>query len=291
MAGTLLLAIAAAAVCVWVRSERALRSTWHIDEVSLSIPTDPATIERGRHLAITRGCAECHGADFGGHVVMDTPVIGRMASPNLTPGAGSVTTGFSAQNWEHAIRHGVKPDGHGLLFMPTRNFSGLSDADSADLIAFLQQPAIDRARASSHVGLLGRALFVFGQLPLIEARWSTSKHRIPCTCWLRALPNMAAISPRRAPVTTASTSPAAPFQVRLQPLPSRATSHRMWPPASAIGPRQISTAHCAKASARMGRLSMRSCPESDAAFRRHRTRHFMGLPAKPTGAPRGRSLS
>lgn len=169
--GFVLLAMIATAVFVFVRSESALRSTWRIDEAALPIPADPAAIERGRHLAITRGCAECHAADFGGHMVMETPPIGRMAGPNLTPGTGSVTTGFTAQDWEHAIRHGVKPDGRGLLFMPTRDFSGLSDADSADLIAFLQQlPPIDRALAPSYVGPIGRALFAFGQLPLIEAR-------------------------------------------------------------------------------------------------------------------------
>lgn len=169
--GIVLLALIATAIFVWVRSEGALRATWRINDAALSIPADPAAIERGRHVAITRGCAVCHGADFGGHVMMETPAIGRMAGPNLTPGTGSVTTGFSPQDWDHAIRHGVKPDGRGILFMPTRDFSGLSDADSADLIAFLQQlPPIDRALAPSHVGPIGRALFAFGQLPLIEAR-------------------------------------------------------------------------------------------------------------------------
>lgn len=169
--GVLVLIVAALVIFVWIRSSHALQQTWHIDEAALTLPTDASAIARGQRLAITRGCAECHGDDFAGHVVMEEPPIGRLAAPNLTRGRGSVTAGFSVQDWERTIRHGIKRDGHGELFMPTRDFAGLTDADTADLIAYLMQlPAVDHEQAPSYVGPIGRALFAFGKLPLIEAR-------------------------------------------------------------------------------------------------------------------------
>ena len=167
----LIVVVVAFAGFVIVRSELALRNVWQIDEPALAIPTDADAIARGEHIAITRGCSGCHEKDFGGEVVFEMPPIGRMAAPNLTSGKGGVTAGFTPRDWERAIRHGVKPDGHALLFMPARDFAGLSDADTADLIAYaLQRPAVDRDDAPSFVGPVGRTLFALGILPMLEAR-------------------------------------------------------------------------------------------------------------------------
>ena len=156
---------------VFIRSELALRHTWHVGEAALAIPTDADAVARGEHLAITRGCTDCHADDFGGRVVMEAPPIGRMAAPNVTRGKGGLPASFADADWERAIRHGVKPDGHAILFMPIRDFAALSDADTADLIAYVKQrPAVDRELAPSYVGPIGRALFAFGQLPMLEAR-------------------------------------------------------------------------------------------------------------------------
>jgi cytochrome c553 len=156
---------------VLVRSELALRNVWRIDEPELAIPSDAQAIAHGEHIAITRGCSGCHDKDFGGSVVFEVPPIGRMAAPNLTRGNGGVIASFTPRDWERAIRHGVKPDGHALLFMPVRDFAGLSDADTADLIAYaLQRPAVDRLDAPSFVGPVGRTLFALGMLPMLEAR-------------------------------------------------------------------------------------------------------------------------
>lgn len=169
--GVLLLVLAVLTAFVWIRSAAALRQTWRIDEPALVLPTEAEALERGRHLAVTRGCTDCHGADLGGNVIMEEPPIGRLAGPNLTGGKGGVVAGFNSTDWERAIRHGVKSDGHGLLFMPTTDFASLTDADAAALIAWLiQQPPVDREQAPSYVGPIGRALFAFGQLPLIGAR-------------------------------------------------------------------------------------------------------------------------
>jgi len=170
-AATLFAIVLVFAAFVFVRSEFALRKVWRVGETSLTIPSGEEAVARGEHLAITRGCTDCHGADLGGHVMMEVPAIGRMAGPNLTHGAGGLPSGFSDADFERAIRHGVKPDGHAILFMPTRDFAALSDADTADLIAYVKsRPSVDRALAPSYIGPIGRTLFALGQLPMLEAR-------------------------------------------------------------------------------------------------------------------------
>lgn len=169
--GALIVVIILLVAFVFARSELALHKSWKIEEAALAVPTGDEPVARGEHLAITRGCTDCHDADLGGRVMMEVPAIGRMAGPNLTHGSGGLPAGFSDNDFERAIRHGVKPDGRAILFMPTRDFAALSDADTADLIAYVKsRPSVDRTLAPSYIGPVGRALFAFGQLPMLEAR-------------------------------------------------------------------------------------------------------------------------
>jgi hypothetical protein len=51
------------------------------------------------------------------------------------------------QTWSRAIREGVDPDGRELApVMAFRSYAGLTDADAADLVAFLKSlPPISRS--------------------------------------------------------------------------------------------------------------------------------------------------
>ncbi len=131
---TLVALVLATVVFIYARSEYALRKHVRVDETALAIPTDAEAVARGEHIAITRGCTDCHTADLGGKVVMEVPAIGRMSASNLTHGNGGVPADFSSADYERAIRHGLKADGTALLFMPTRDFASLTDAGVADLV-------------------------------------------------------------------------------------------------------------------------------------------------------------
>jgi hypothetical protein len=53
--------------------------------LDLAVGGDPQTVARGRHLARTLGgCTECHGADLGGRVMADEPML-RLVAPNGLP--------------------------------------------------------------------------------------------------------------------------------------------------------------------------------------------------------------
>ena len=171
MLGVLLLLAVVGLSFVYWRSNALLAPHVQIDEAALAIPADAEAVERGRHLAVTRGCGECHGADFGGKVIVDLPPVGRIAGPNLTHGKGGLAANFGAVDWERAIRHGVAPDGRMLVIMPTRDFVALTDADTADVIAYLQQlPAVDREQPPLSIGPIPRIQMLLGSVPLAEAR-------------------------------------------------------------------------------------------------------------------------
>ena len=112
-------------------------------------------IARAQLLVQTRvGCDCCHGDDMGGKVLIDQALVGYWAAPNLTGGAGSTTAGFTAADWDRAVRHGVRHTGQSSS-MPTIEFVNLSDHELSDIAAYVQsRPAVDRTLKGVGIGPL-----------------------------------------------------------------------------------------------------------------------------------------
>lgn len=167
---TLAIVVAALALLLgaaWAKSERALSRIHALPDVALPVTGSAAQVERGRHLAATRGCTDCHAADLGGAVTLDAPAIGRIASSNLT--SAGVLRDYDDAALERAIRHGVRADGRALILMPSIDYAGLSDADTAALVAYLRSlPPVERTLPRSAMGPLWRVLYLFGQLPILH---------------------------------------------------------------------------------------------------------------------------
>ena len=70
----------------YLLSERRIDKTYTLDDESLTLPTDAASLTEGQRLVSIRGCVDCHGADFGGGTFIDDPMIGTFAAANLTSG-------------------------------------------------------------------------------------------------------------------------------------------------------------------------------------------------------------
>ena len=166
----LLVVLASAVGLVYWRSSSLLAQHIDVKEPALALVDDVAARKRGEHLAITRGCTDCHGPDLGGRVLIEAFPIGRIAGPNLTRGNGGVGSRLDATALERAIRHGLGDGGRLLLYMPSTDFSSLTDADTTDLIAYVTSvPAVDRDVPPPLAGPLMRALFLFGKAPLVYA--------------------------------------------------------------------------------------------------------------------------
>ncbi len=168
----LLLVIAAGlgaivAFAYW-QSRARMGKTYAVRSHNIPVPTDAATLAEGKRLFSARGCADCHGYDLSGKVFLDNPAIGVFSGTNLTRGKGGVGGKMTAVDFEKALRHGVGRGGKPLIFMPSTDFSGMSDEDVGRLLAYVQSaPGVDKPSARQKIGPLGRILFITGKMPLL----------------------------------------------------------------------------------------------------------------------------
>lgn len=117
----------------------------------------------GARLTHVDGCFGCHGEALTGHVFVDNLFVGRLSGPNLT----RIVPRYTDQQVADLIRSGVRPNGTGIVFMPSHVLVRLADADIAAIIAYLRtlETRPDAAK-DSRLGLLARALVVAGVIPL-----------------------------------------------------------------------------------------------------------------------------
>jgi mono/diheme cytochrome c family protein len=141
--------------------ERKMMRTVALSLPRLSVDADAGRIEQGRYLYNTRGCAECHGANGAGKVVVRDGGM-FVVAPNITAGANGVAGHYKVEDWVRTVRHGVKPDGRPVLMMPSEDYNRLTDEDMAALVAYLQQmPAVAGERARVQVPVPVTVLYGF----------------------------------------------------------------------------------------------------------------------------------
>ena len=109
-------------------------------------------------------CTACHGANFGGGVMVDAFPIGSLLAPNLTLGTGSRTADFQPRDWDRIVRHGVLRDGHPAV-MPSEDFQHMSDQELSDIISYIRSlPPVNNTVPTSTFGPLGKILVATGQM-------------------------------------------------------------------------------------------------------------------------------
>lgn len=165
--GGLVVIIGMAAGSVYAVSHSKLKKTHDVTFRGTNVPAGAEAIARGEHLARTRGCADCHGADMGGAKVIDDPAMGRLHGPNLTRGRGGLAADYSEVDFERAIRHGIARDGRGLFLMPSTDYAHFTEQDMGDLIAYLKSvPPVDREPVALKIGPVARVLLTLGKIKL-----------------------------------------------------------------------------------------------------------------------------
>lgn len=153
-----------------VRAERIAAGASAADPlagVDLQALTMARAIARGEHLIKTRvGCEGCHGADLGGKVLIDQAIVGYWAPPNLTHGTGSVARGYTAADWDRAVRHGIRHTGQ-TSSMPSTEFINLSDHELSDIVVYIQsRPPVDRTMKPVSIGPVFSFVVGFGSSAL-----------------------------------------------------------------------------------------------------------------------------
>ena len=177
--GMLAAVVAIGLVVIHFKSQARLTRIYELAEETVVIPTDAASLERGKHIFQFRGCEACHSGggsldvaqdshfdlpaqdlpSMEGNVYLDDPAIGTVVASNLTSGKGGVANQYADPDWVRAIRHGVRPDKTPLLFMPTTEFYYLSDADLGAVIAYITSAApVDHELPTSSLSWTGRVV-------------------------------------------------------------------------------------------------------------------------------------
>jgi mono/diheme cytochrome c family protein len=99
-----------------------------------------ALVDAGRYVAVASDCIACHtapgGKPFAGGRAIASP-IGDMFSTNITPDQKTGIGNYSLNDFDRAVRHGIRQDGATLYpAMPYPSYAKLSDQDVRALYAF-----------------------------------------------------------------------------------------------------------------------------------------------------------
>lgn len=111
-----------------------------------------ALIKRGEYLARAGDCTACHtakgGQAFAGGLPMATP-IGTIYSTNITPDKKDGIGGYSFEDFDQAVRHGVAKNGDTLYpAMPYPSYSVVTEADMRALYAYFMHGVQPVAQAN-----------------------------------------------------------------------------------------------------------------------------------------------
>jgi mono/diheme cytochrome c family protein len=146
----------------YVVSRMRLKKHYAVAGKAVAVPTDSASHTRGKALATLYGCTGCHTADLGGQTMIDAFPKARHASANLTRGQGGIGGMYKDQDWDRAIRHGVRWDGSPLFLMPSHEFNRMSDEEFGRLLAYVESVhPIDRTPATRALYPIAHVLHTF----------------------------------------------------------------------------------------------------------------------------------
>ena len=161
-------------VVLFFVGSRKVNRTYDVAIASIVVPTDAASIAKGKHYIEAIGvCQVCHGQNLGGPDVevcknapctgfSDSSLFGKLMPTNLTSGSGGIGGVFADEDYVRAIRHGLSRDGKSLVIMPSEQYNKISDEDLGNIIAYLKTlPPVDNDLEGSGLAALGRIIAVF----------------------------------------------------------------------------------------------------------------------------------
>lgn len=156
--------------------ERKRQRVVKVTVAPLAAQAGGATLEQGRYLYATRGCADCHGANGAGKQAIRSGAM-LIMTPNITGGAHSATAAYTQTDWVRTLRHGVGPDGRPLMIMPSEEYSRLTDADLGALIGYITQ--LPAAPGQPRVVRLPVAFKVLYAMGVVKDAYEMIDHAAP----------------------------------------------------------------------------------------------------------------
>ena len=118
---------------------------------------DEDLIKKGEYVARLGDCVACHtalnGQKFAGGLAIKTP-IGMIYSTNITPDPTYGIGTYTLQEFDEAVRHGIRKDGSTLYpAMPYPAFSRMTQDDIKSLYAYFMHGVQPVAQKNREVGI------------------------------------------------------------------------------------------------------------------------------------------
>ena len=169
----ILIALPMAIVYIW--SAFILNRKYHVPLSVIHIPNDTISVREGERLVRIEHCGDCHGLNFTGRVYRKIDYVAQLAGPNIT----TIISGYSNEELERLIRHGVKKNGKSVYAMPSAMYYQLKDESVEKIIAYLRtlKPVLSSREAAALTYYpLGRLRIIQGKIQPVAG---TINHNAP----------------------------------------------------------------------------------------------------------------
>ena len=168
--GLLIGSLLAVVIALYVVGDSRLNQVYVVEPSNITLPSDAASIEYGKHRAETL-CQGCHGEDLSGiEDWFNQPPIARLDSANITAGKGGVGAEFTIDDYVRAIRHGINRQGKPIFMPAVTSTSQLSDEDLGAIIAYLKSiPPVDHSTKPRDFMFVGKVMIGAGMLGKLPA--------------------------------------------------------------------------------------------------------------------------
>ena len=118
-------------VYVWFSAELILDQRYTLPRSLVRADSSPKEIAHGARLARLAGCTGCHGTDLRGRMLREPIAIQASNLRALIPT-------YADEDFDRAIRRGLRPDASSLWVMPSQAYLYMRDADVAAILGYLR---------------------------------------------------------------------------------------------------------------------------------------------------------
>jgi mono/diheme cytochrome c family protein len=133
VAGAAVLLSVLAWTYVYVESEAIIQRRYPLPSSTVHAVDTAKAIARGKHLIAIAGCSGCHGSDLYGRLQLKAGVL-PVWSSNLK----HLMQTMGDDEFERAIRFGIKPDATSMWSMPSYDYTYLSEDDVIAIVSYLR---------------------------------------------------------------------------------------------------------------------------------------------------------
>jgi len=124
---------------IWLASEAVIDQRYTLPRSLVEADQTPEGTARGRRLVILTGCAGCHGEYLSGKQMRDG------AFPIYASNLRALVKVYDDEDFDRAIRRGLRPDASSLWVMPSQSYVYMHDSDVASILGYLRSlPATGR---------------------------------------------------------------------------------------------------------------------------------------------------